>query len=90
MIRLLTLLRDKRNIRWVDVILEPAVAVFAGMCAWALAEVTNTPDVLQAVMTSIGAWSGPRFIHKLEVRYFGGTRRHDSNDTTNFGSGDTK
>lgn len=78
MIRVLMLIRAGRNVAWVDVILEPSIAIFAGMCAWALTEVANSPDVLQAVMTSIGAWSGPRLIRQLEKRYFGGTRAGDT------------
>jgi hypothetical protein len=78
-IRFLMLVRKARRVRFVDVVLEPSIAIFAGMCAWALSEAAGTPDVLQSVVTSVGAWSGPRLIHNLEKKYFGGTR--DSDDT---------
>lgn len=77
MLRLLMLIREKRKVRWVEVILEPATAVFAGMLVWAVTEYANSPDVLQAALTSLGAWGGPRTIHKLESKYFGGTREGD-------------
>lgn len=83
LIRVLMLIRAGRRVRWVDVMLEPAIAVFAGMCAWALSEVANAPDVLQAVMTSIGAWSGPRFIRQLEKRYLGAARDTGPGDLSN-------
>lgn len=76
-IRLLTLLRDKRKVRWVEATLEPCLAVFAGMLIWALTEYTSTPDVLQAALTSLGAWGGPRTVHTLEMKYFGGSRNGD-------------
>lgn len=77
MIRLLTLIRDKRKVRWVEIVLEPSLAVFAGMLIWAVTEYTSTPDVLQAALTSLGAWGGPRTIHMLEVKYFGGSRKDE-------------
>lgn len=77
MIRLLQLLRQKRKIRCVDVLLEPSLAVFAGLCIWALAEYTKAPDLLQSVLTSLGAWGGPRTLHQLERKYFGGSRFGD-------------
>ena len=47
------------------------------MLVWALTEYTSTPDVLQAALTSLGAWGGPRTVHTLEMKYFGGTRNGD-------------
>lgn len=71
-IRLLYLLRKgKKRFHWFDLVLEPCLAVFGGMLLWALTEVTDTPDVIQAVFTSLGAWGGPRTIHWAEMRYFG-------------------
>ena len=77
MLRLLTLIRDKRRVRWVEIVLEPCLAVFAGMLVWAVTEYTDTPDVLQAALTSLGAWGGPRTVHLLEMKYFGGSRNGD-------------
>lgn len=78
MIRLLMYIRNHRHVTWVSVLLEPSLAIFAGMALWALTEYANTPDLVQAVMTSIGAWGGPRTIHGLERRYFGGSRSGDT------------
>ncbi len=80
MLRLLVLLRDKRKVRWVEAMLEPSLALFGGMLVWAVAEVASTPDVMQAALTSLGAWGGPRTIHLLEMKYFGGSRRGDYTD----------
>lgn len=71
MIRFLMLIRAGRKVRWVDALLEPSFAVFAGMCMWAIGEVSHAPDVIQAVMTSIGAWGGPRTLARLENKYLG-------------------
>lgn len=70
-IRLLSAIRKGRRLKVVDVLFEPLVAVFAGLCAWGMTEVTNVPDILQTVMTSVGAWAGPRLINTLERKYFG-------------------
>lgn len=78
MIKLLMLIRRGRRAKLVDYLLEPSLALFGGMLAWALSEVANAPDVLQATTTSLGAWAGPRFIHRMEVKYLGGTRYVDS------------
>lgn len=86
MIKLLMLIRRGRRVKWADYLLEPSLAVFGGMLAWALSEVATAPDVLQAAMTSLGAWAGPRFIHKMEVKYFGGSRQRDEpSDFTGLG-----
>lgn len=77
LVRFLYLLRRGRQFHWFDVVLEPALAVFGGLCMWALMEVSAAPDMLQAVITSLGAWGGPRTIHWLEVRYMGGSRATD-------------
>jgi hypothetical protein len=71
MVRLLYLIRRGRRFHWLDVILEPALAVFGGALMWAGLEVTDAPDVAQMVVTSLGAWGGPRTIHWLELKYFG-------------------
>lgn len=84
MIRFLILIRNGRKVRWVDAVLEPSIAVFAGMLMWAGCEVTGVPDVLQAIFTSLGAWGGPRTLHKLERKYMGGSR------TTDFSTLDEK
>lgn len=80
MIRVLQLIRNGRKVRWFDIVLEPSIAVFAGMLMWAIGEVTAAPDVFQALLTSLGAWGGPRTIHKLERKYLGGTRTTDFAD----------
>lgn len=80
MIRFLMLVRQGRTVKWVDAVLEPSLALFGGLMAWALSEVANAPDVMQAVMTSLGAWAGPRFIRKMEIRYLGGSRFADLNN----------
>lgn len=73
-LRLLYLLRRGRQFSWFDVVLEPCLAVFGGMLAWGVLEVTSSPDVLQVVITSLGAWGGPRTIHYFEKRYMGGVQ----------------
>lgn len=80
MIRFLRLLRAGKQVRVIDAVYEPMIAVFAGMVVWAIFEVTGIPDVFQAALTSLGAWGGPRTIHKLERKYFGGTRSTDFAD----------
>jgi hypothetical protein len=76
-IRLLYLIRRGRSFRWIDAVLEPALAIFGGALTWGATELTNAPDVLQMVLTSLGAWGGPRTVHRLEVKYFGGSRFGD-------------
>lgn len=80
MIRLLIFIRDHRRVHWVNMILEPSMAVFGGMVFWAMAEHWQWPDLIQAVGTSIGAWGGPRTIHWAERRFLGGSRRFDSSE----------
>jgi hypothetical protein len=77
LIRFLYLLQRGRKFKWFDLILEPCLAIFGGMLVWALGEVANTPDLMQMVLSQIGAWGGPRTIHLLEVKYMGGSRRSD-------------
>lgn len=77
LVHMLFLIRKGRKFRVIDVILEPALAVMGGMGLWALTEVTKTPDLIQAVLTSLGAWGGPKTIHWLELKYLGGTRKSD-------------
>lgn len=78
LLRALYLIRRGRRFRWLDLVLEPCLAVFAGLMIWALASVTGTPDVIRAVLTSLGAWGGPKTIHLLEIRYLGGSRITDN------------
>ncbi len=78
MVRFLYLLRRGRKFKWFDLILEPCLAIIGGLLMWAVNEATKTPDLVQAVMTSLGAWGGPRTIHYLELKYMGGTRTDDS------------
>lgn len=77
-IHALYLIRRGRKFKWIDVAVEPLLAVMGGMIMWALAEVTNTPDLVQAVLTSLGAWGGPKTIHAMEVKYMGGSRKGDA------------
>lgn len=76
-VRFLYLLRRGRRFKWFDLILEPCLAIMGGMMVWALCEASKTPDLLQVVMSQLGAWGGPRTIHVLEVKYLGGTRSTD-------------
>ena len=80
MIKLMQYIREKRKIRIVDILLEPSLAVFGGMSLWALAEYGGTPDLVQAVATSIGAWGGSKTIHRLDRKYFGGSRITDTDN----------
>jgi LydA holin phage, holin superfamily III len=78
LVRCLYLVRRGRRFKWLDVALEPCLAVLAGMLIWALTEYTNTPDIFQGALTSLGAWGGPKTIHWLELKYMGGTRSADT------------
>lgn len=77
LVHALYLIRRGRKFRWLDLLLEPSLAVIGGMMVWALTEVTSAPDLVQAVLMSLGAWGGPKTIHILELRYIGGTRKDD-------------
>lgn len=77
-IHMLYLIRQGRKFRWIDVMLEPSLALIGGMLMWAVAEVSPIPDLLQAAMTSLGAWGGPKTIHMMELKYFGGSRKSDN------------
>ena len=68
-IRLGYLLQRGRKLRSFDLLIDPCMALLAGMLIWAILEVMNVPDVLQAAMTSLGAWGGPRTVNALEVKY---------------------
>lgn len=74
MLRLLVFIREKRRVKWVDVMIEPGLAVFAGCLVWLLAEHMRAPELIQTALVSLGAWGGPRTIHMLELKYFGGRR----------------
>jgi hypothetical protein len=76
-VRALYLVRKGRQFRWFDIMLEPLLAILGGMSLWALTEVTPTPDLIQAVLTSLGAWGGPKTVQWLELHYFGGRRKGD-------------
>lgn len=80
MIKLMQYIREKRKIRAVDIMLEPSLAVFGGMAMWALAEYGGMPDLVQAVATSVGAWGGSKTIHRLDRKYFGGSRSTDTDN----------
>lgn len=75
----LYMLQKGRRFRVLDFCLEPLMAILAGMMVWGMLKVTGMPDVLQGVMTSLGAWGGPKTIHWLELKYLGGTRHYDTN-----------
>jgi len=68
-IRLGYLVRRGREFRLIDVVLDPSLAVFGGMLMWAAAEYAGTPDLVQAIGTSLGAWAGPRAIVVMERKY---------------------
>lgn len=76
-VRFLYLLRQGRAFKWFDIILEPCLAVIGGTLMWGVNEATKTPDLMQAVLVSLGAWGGPRTIHYFERKYMGGSRRDD-------------
>lgn len=73
----LYLVRQGRRFKWVDMFLEPLLAVMGGMGLWAIAETVGAPDLIQGLLTSLGAWGGPKTIHQLEVKYLGGSRKDD-------------
>lgn len=68
-VRFLYLLRQGRRFVWFDVLLEPCLAVVGGMLMWGVNEATGTPDIMQAVLTCLGAWGGPRTIHWMEKKH---------------------
>lgn len=68
-IRLGYLIKLGRRWTWFDVVVEPSLAVMAGVLAWALTEYQSIPDLPQSVCTSIAAWAGPRFMAALEANY---------------------
>ena len=78
LIRTMELIRRGREFRWIDIILEPCMAVIAGMMVWAAAESVGTPDVFKAMLVSLGAWGGPKTIQYLEIKYLGGRRSGDT------------
>lgn len=74
LIRLGYLIQRGRQFRAFDMLVDPAMAVLGGMIAWAIAEYANTPDLVQAVGTSLASWAGPRFLNVMEVRYLSALR----------------
>lgn len=77
----LLIARRAKRIRLFDLILEPMMAMIGGMLIWSLTIEISMPDVMHAALTSLGAWGGPRTIHVLERKYFGGTRADDTQIT---------
>lgn len=69
MLKVLQLIRSGRQVRWVDAVYEPCLAVFGGMLMWAFFELADAPGVLKAIATSLGAYGGTRTIAYLERRY---------------------
>ena len=80
-IHFLYMIRKGRRFRYLDLVLEPSLAIVGGVLVWILTEYDGVPDLIQAVATSLGAWGGPRTIHYLEMKFLGGSRRDDSGDT---------
>lgn len=76
-VRFLYLLRRGRRFVWFDAILEPCMAVIAGMLVWGLAEITNMPGIMKTVLASLASWGGPKTIHMLELKYLGGRKKGD-------------
>ena len=76
--RAMYLIRRGRKFRWLDIALEPSLAVFAGMLVYLILSATQTPDVVRAAFVSLGAWGGPKTIHWAELKLLGGTRATDS------------
>lgn len=76
--RMLYLLRKgRRTFVWFDLVLEPCLAVFAGMLVWSLAEVVGAPGIMKSILASLGSWGGPKTIHWAERKYLGGSRETD-------------
>lgn len=73
--RLLFLIRKGRKFIWVDLILEPLLAVIAGMLMWGLATLAGLPGIMVTVLASLGSWGGPKTITMLEAKYLGGEVR---------------
>lgn len=68
-IRLAIAVRKARQVRIVDIIIEPGLAVIGGMTVWFLVEDTNASDSMQAALTSLGAFGGGKTLAMLERRY---------------------
>lgn len=76
--RMLYLIRKGRNkFVWFDLVLEPCLAVFAGMLVWGGAELAGLPGILKSILASLGSWGGPKTIHWAERKYLGGSRETD-------------
>lgn len=77
--RMLYLIRKGRNtFVWFDLILEPCLAVFAGMLVWGGAELAGLPGIMKSILASLGSWGGPKTIHWAERKYLGGSRETDN------------
>ena len=77
-IRFLYLTRKGRKFKWFDFIAEPCFAVAAGMLVWLVCEATEVPDIMQLLLSQIGAWGGPKTIQLLEIRYLGELKKPQS------------
>lgn len=78
-LRMLYLLRKgRRRFVWFDLVLEPCLAVFAGMLVWGGAELAGLPGIMKSILVSLGSWGGPRTIHWAERKYLGGSREGDT------------
>lgn len=69
--RLLYLIRQGRDFIWFDLLLEPMLAIVAGMLVWGLATLAGLPGIMVTVLASLGSWGGPKTIGMLEVKYLG-------------------
>ena len=69
--RFFYLLRKGRKFKWFDLIAEPCFAIVAGMLVWLMAEATEMPDLMQLLLSQLGAWGGPKTIQALELRFLG-------------------
>lgn len=76
-LKLATLIRDKRRVRWIDILIEPSFAVFAGLLSWAISKHLHTPHLIELVIVSLAAWGGPKTINALEKKYFPDASQRD-------------
>lgn len=69
LVRIGHLINKGKKWSWFDLVIEPSVSVVGGMMVWAICEYMSTPDIMQAVLTSLGSWGGPRTIAYLDQKY---------------------